>query len=58
MVLNKMAKTYETFRVDGSLPATYEVVYGHAWGAQLKQNTHTNGDIHIPISQIQGRKKT
>ncbi|MFN2308282.1 MAG: malonyl-ACP O-methyltransferase BioC [Gammaproteobacteria bacterium] len=23
--------TYETFRVDGQLPATYEVVYGHAW---------------------------
>lgn len=25
---------YERFRVDGRLPATYEVVYGHAWAPQ------------------------
>jgi len=29
--LQKMIETYETFRKDDVLPATYEVVYGHAW---------------------------
>jgi malonyl-CoA O-methyltransferase len=26
-----MVEMYESFRQDGKLPATYEVVYGHAW---------------------------
>ena len=31
--LKRMQLAYETFRRDGRLPATYEVVYGVAWGA-------------------------
>lgn len=31
--LRRMQAAYETFRTDGKLPATYEVVYGAAWGA-------------------------
>lgn len=27
----KMIKMYESYRQDGKLPATYEVIYGHAW---------------------------
>ena len=27
----KMAERYEASRRDGALPATFEVVYGHAW---------------------------
>jgi malonyl-CoA O-methyltransferase len=27
----RMAEAYESFRREGRLPATYEVVYGHAW---------------------------
>lgn len=26
-----MIKMYESYRADGKLPATYEVIYGHAW---------------------------
>jgi len=26
-----MIKMYESYRIDGKLPATYEVIYGHAW---------------------------
>ena len=26
-----MIEMYESFRKDGKLPATYEVIYGHAW---------------------------
>lgn len=29
--LAKFAESYEQFRVQGKLPATFEVVYGHAW---------------------------
>ncbi|HEY5601826.1 MAG TPA: malonyl-ACP O-methyltransferase BioC [Gammaproteobacteria bacterium] len=29
--LRQMLQAYERFRVDGKLPATYEIVYGHAW---------------------------
>jgi malonyl-CoA O-methyltransferase len=36
----KMVNAYERFRTDGRLPATYEVIYGHAWmPAQKKQKT-------------------
>ena len=31
--LKRMQHAYEAFRRDGRLPATYEVVYGVAWGA-------------------------
>jgi malonyl-CoA O-methyltransferase len=34
--LRQLADHYERFRRDGKLPATYEVVYGHAWKAQPK----------------------
>jgi len=29
--LKKLTDNYEQFRVNGKLPATFEVVYGHAW---------------------------
>ena len=32
--LQRLANHYERFRREGKLPATYEVVYGHAWKAQ------------------------
>jgi malonyl-CoA O-methyltransferase len=28
---HKLEQAYEAFRKDGRLPATYEVIYGHAW---------------------------
>jgi malonyl-CoA O-methyltransferase len=30
----RLADNYERFRRDGRLPATYEVVYGHAWAGR------------------------
>ncbi len=37
-----MIKMYESYRTEGKLPATYEVIYGHAW---KKQNKLENIDI-------------
>jgi malonyl-CoA O-methyltransferase len=53
--IKHVGDAYEAFRRDGILPATYEVVYGHAWGAQLKQQK-IDGKVRIPIDQILHRK--
>lgn len=36
--LKNMVSNYETYRLNGTLPATYEVVYGHAWGASARKD--------------------
>ncbi|MBI1175511.1 MAG: malonyl-ACP O-methyltransferase BioC [Sideroxydans sp.] len=33
----RVLRNYETLRRDGRLPATFEVIYGHAWKVQPKQ---------------------
>ena len=38
----QMIKSYESYRRDGKLPATYEVVYGHAW-----KHTNALGEIGL-----------
>jgi malonyl-CoA O-methyltransferase len=55
--LAAVAAAYEGHRRDGRLPASYEVVYGHAWAPAQKPS----GDgIAIPISAIgrSGRGRT
>ena len=37
--LQNLTKNYEQFRKDGKLPATFEVVYGHAWKPVSKPKT-------------------
>jgi len=47
-----MLAAYEEYRsAEGLLPATYEVVYGHAWG----KKQFSGAAVAIPISQI-GRR--
>ncbi len=36
--MQAMIKSYEAFRRDGLLPASYEVVYGHAWVPELHKS--------------------
>lgn len=49
--LAKLKSTYEKFRDDEhGLPATYEVIFGHAWGSETKREI--SGDIEIPIDMI------
>jgi malonyl-CoA O-methyltransferase len=45
-----MRAGYESYRSDGLLPATYEVVYGHAW-APL-QRLAPDGAVTLPMSAI------
>ena len=46
-VLETVTRNYETLRRDGRLPATFEVVYGHAWKPQPR--TMADGRPVIPI---------
>jgi malonyl-CoA O-methyltransferase len=54
--LQAMCAAYEQFRRDGLLPATYEVVYGHAWAPQgsLSQK-RADGLAVFPVSQLRRR---
>jgi malonyl-CoA O-methyltransferase len=45
--LKKLTENYEQFRADGKLPATFEVVYGHAWKPEPKFQSE---DGSIPIT--------
>jgi malonyl-CoA O-methyltransferase len=40
----RVEAAYEARRRDGKLPATYEVVYGHAWKSTLKKKGNTLPD--------------
>jgi malonyl-CoA O-methyltransferase len=51
--LAAMRAAYERFRVDGRLPATYEVVYGHAWVPL--QRAEAPGVVSIPVDVLRRR---
>ncbi|MBD3670316.1 MAG: malonyl-ACP O-methyltransferase BioC [Gammaproteobacteria bacterium] len=49
----RMREAYEGFRSDGVLPATYEVVYGHAWAPEQGLMQQREGETtSIPLSQV------
>ena len=51
--LAALEAAYETHRRDGRLPATYEVVYGHAWAPELAaRGRHTDDGFAIPVGAI------
>lgn len=57
--IKQVVAAYEQFRNDALLPATYEVVYGHAWGSHsTQQQQYNDGSIRVPISQIQRRQSS
>jgi len=54
--LRQVEAAYETLRRDGVLPASYEVVYGSAWGSAGKRGSPVmDGEVHVPISAIRRR---
>ena len=55
--LARMEHAYEAFRREGSLPATYEVIYGASWGAAPGSRAH-GGETVIDVNSIRtaGRK--
>ncbi len=47
--MQAMRDAYEAFRCDGVLPASYEVVYGHAWAPQEKAAA---GQVSVPLKML------
>ena len=56
--IERVIAGYEHFREQGVLPASYEVIFGHAWAgvpaAQMKQD---DGSIHVPLTELTGLKQ-
>jgi malonyl-CoA O-methyltransferase len=54
--LQRMVEAYEAFRRDGRLPASYEVVFGHAWAPVARLRARSVSDeVSVPLSRI-GRR--
>jgi malonyl-CoA O-methyltransferase len=51
-LLAAVERNYETQRRDGKLPASFEVVYGHAW-KPAEQRT-ADGRPIIPVKAVRG----
>jgi malonyl-CoA O-methyltransferase len=52
--MEAMRAAYERFRSAGRLPATYEVVYGHAWAPVQRQVEP--GVTEVPLSVLSRRQ--
>ena len=46
----RFSAAYERYRQDGVLPASYEVVYGHAWSPV---NKHERAASEVPLASLQ-----
>ncbi len=55
--LRRMTLAYEDLRRDGVLPATFEVVYGQAWGPTGERRQPPGPEVSVPVSGI-GRRVT
>jgi malonyl-CoA O-methyltransferase len=56
--LRDMEAAYEVSRIDGRLPATYEVIYGAAWGSAGRRGASAvGGEVRIPPSAIRHRSR-
>jgi malonyl-CoA O-methyltransferase len=58
--LDRVRAAYEQFRQEGRLPATWEVVYGHAWGPRAGNapgRRLETGEQLVPVSSIGMRKR-
>lgn len=59
--LQMLIQAYDMFRTSaGKLPATWEIIYGHAWAATQKavKTTQRSNEIQILVNEIGGRIKS
>ncbi|MGD8617251.1 MAG: malonyl-[acyl-carrier protein] O-methyltransferase BioC, partial [Gammaproteobacteria bacterium] len=45
--MRRLGAAYERYRTDGVLPASYEVVHGHAWAA--------SDEVSVPLERLRRR---
>jgi malonyl-CoA O-methyltransferase len=53
--LARLARRYEGFRRDGRLPATFEIVYGHAWKPQPGRSVTEDGRAVISLERLRSK---
>ncbi len=51
----QLEAAYEQFRKDGVLPASYEVVYGQAWGTGQEPASRAGGEVRVAADSIKRR---
>lgn len=56
MRFKQMVAEYENLRFEGFLPATYEIVYGHAWRG-LNEKKVVSGEAVVPVERIRRVKQ-
>ena len=47
-----LTNAYENFRIDARLPASYEVVYGHAWKPEFSKRKTVDGQHAIGLDEF------
>ncbi len=50
--LQKAIKYYESYRQDNKLPATYEVIYGHAWKPEVDKNMNKDNTQTVSLESL------
>jgi len=57
--LRRVSESYERHRADGLLPATYEVIYAHAWAPEPGQpRRHGSGEIaSFSVDRLRGSRR-
>ena len=51
--LKALSRAYETYRMpDGVLPASYEVVYGHAWVVPSVSKNQIPGEVRVSVDTL------
>ncbi len=50
--LQKMIKNYESYRQDNKLPATYEVIYGHAWKPEADKINKSSSTQSVSLEDL------
>jgi malonyl-CoA O-methyltransferase len=55
----RAVEAYETFRADGTLPATYEVIYAHAWAPDQGQPRRAGGGeiATFSVDRLRGSRR-
>lgn len=53
--LKKVTHASEQFRVNGQLPATYEVIYGHAWAGENSLPMTEDGCVAVSLDQLRSK---
>ena len=54
--LKQLTANYERYRKDGKLPATFEVVYGHAWKPVARPKTKIDLEAGFAPVTFHGKK--